>query len=54
MKGETLRVTCMLAMGLALIGCSTAARRVDCDKQLIAINPPAPLTHPLRGQASTP
>ena len=30
-------------LGLSVAACTSGARRVDCDKHLIPINPPAPI-----------
>jgi hypothetical protein len=43
-KGHTLRLGLMAMLGLFVAACSSGARRVDCDKHLVAINPPAPVT----------
>ncbi len=35
-------VSAALVLALLMIGCSTQAKRVDCDGTLKPINPPAP------------
>ena len=39
---------------VALSGCHHQAPRVDCDKQLVPINPPAPAVKPNARPPSTP
>lgn len=43
MKPSRLRSGFAMIVALAIAACSSGARRVNCDRHLIPINPPAPV-----------